>query len=112
MTERGPASLPSGRLYARSTILGRSPGLLAGAVRWAVARLEHPPQGRHHPTGGIVGSSRFDLALLEARQWFEKEEVFGSQGTAGMRRENSQADQINHDGRDCSEAVCNGSEQP
>ena len=61
--------------------------------------------------GAVVCRSWSDLAILEARQWFEKEEVFGSQGAAGMRRENSQADQINHDGRDCSEAVCDGSEQ-
>jgi hypothetical protein len=40
-----------------------------------------------------------------------KEQVLRSQSTAGMRRKESQADQINHDRRDCSEAVCKGSDQ-
>ena len=72
---------------------------------------EHATERRHHPTGGIVGSSWFDLALLEERQLFAKEEVLRSQSATGMRRKESQAEQINHDRRDCSEAVCNGSDQ-
>src|SRR5262249_44473699 len=75
------------------------------------APREHATERRHHPTGRIVGSSWFDLALLEERQLFAKEEVLRSQGATGMRRKESQAEQINHDRRDCSEAVCNGSDQ-
>src|SRR5262249_48266515 len=40
---------------------------------------EHATQGCHHPTGGIIGSSWFDLALLEECQLLTKEEVFCSQ---------------------------------
>ena len=72
---------------------------------------EHATKRRHHPTDEIVGSSRFDFALLEERHLFAKEEVLGSQSATGMRRKENQADQINHDRRDCSEAVCNGSDQ-
>jgi hypothetical protein len=61
--------------------------------------------------GGIVGVPWFDVALLEERQLFAKEEVFRCQGAAGMRRKQSQAEQINHDRSDRSEAVCNGSDQ-
>ena len=34
---------------------------------------EHSLQGDHHPLGGIVGASWFDLRLLEQRQLFPKE---------------------------------------
>jgi hypothetical protein len=34
---------------------------------------------------------------LEERQLFAKEQVLRSQGAAGMRRKESQADQIHHD---------------
>jgi len=72
---------------------------------------EHATERRHYPTGGIVGSSWFDLALLEERRLFAKEEVHRSQGATGMRRKENQAEQIHNDRRDCSEAVCNGSDQ-
>ena len=80
-------------------------------IHQRTAPREHATQRRHHPTGGIVGSSWFDFALLEERQLFAKEEVLGSQSAAGMRRKESQADQINHDRTDRSEAVCHGSDQ-
>jgi hypothetical protein len=80
-------------------------------IHQRMAPGEHPTQGRHHPTGGIVGSSWFNFPLLEERQLFAKEELFGSQGAAGMRRKESQADQIDHDVRERLEAVSNGSEQ-
>ena len=79
-------------------------------IHQRTAPREHATERRHHPTGGIVGSSWFDLALLEERQLFAKEEVLRSQGATGMGRKESQTDQINHDRRDCSEAVCNGSD--
>ena len=51
------------------------------------------------------------LRSWKSAQLFAKEEVLGSQSATGMRRKENQADQINHDRRDCSEAVCNGSDQ-
>jgi hypothetical protein len=80
-------------------------------IHQRVAPWEHPTQGRHHPTGGIVSSSWFDLALLEERQLLAKEEVFCSQSSARMRHEDSQSDQIHHNWHDRSEAMCNGSEE-
>src|SRR4029077_10388222 len=64
-------------------------------IHQRTAPREHATQRRHHPTGGIVGSSWFDFALLEQRQLFAKEEVLRSQSATGMRRKESQADQIN-----------------
>ena len=80
-------------------------------IHQRIAPGEHPTQGRHHPTGGIVGSSWFDLALLEERQLLTKEEVFCSQGSTGMGREDTQTEQICHNWHDRSEAMCNGSEE-
>jgi len=37
-------------------------------IHQRIAPAEHPTQGCHHPTRGIVGSSRFDSPLLEERQ--------------------------------------------
>jgi hypothetical protein len=37
---------------------------------------EHAPERPHYPPGGVVGTSWFDLALLEERQLFTKEEIF------------------------------------
>ena len=71
---------------------------------------EHSAQGGHHPPGRIVGPSWFDLSLLEERQLLPKEEILRSQGAAGMRREESQSDQVDHDQGQRPEAVCNGAE--
>ena len=40
-----------------------------------------------------------------------EEQVLRSQGSAGMRREQSQSDQVEHNQRQCSEAVCHGAEK-
>ena len=80
-------------------------------IHQRVAPWEHPTQGRHHPTGGIVGSSWFDLALLEESQLLAKEEVFCSQSSARMCHEDSQSNQIHHNWHDRSEAMSNGSEE-
>ena len=66
-------------------------------IHQRTAPREHATERRHHPTGRIVGSSWFDFALLEERQLLAKEEVLGSQSATGMRRKESQADQIHHD---------------
>src|SRR5215471_15603895 len=41
-------------------------------IHQRAAPREHATQRRHHPTGGIVGSSWFDFALLEERQLFAR----------------------------------------
>src|SRR5262249_27840739 len=51
------------------------------------------------------------IQKLFERQLFGKEEVLRSQGATGMRRKENQAEQIHNDRRNCSEAVCNGSDQ-
>src|SRR5262249_3835602 len=44
---------------------------------------EHAAERRHHPPGGVMGASWLDLALLEERQLFPKEEF----SAARARRE-------------------------
>ena len=51
-----------------------------------------------------------NLPLLEERQLLAKEEILRSQGTAGMRREESQSDQVEHDQGQRPKAVCNDPE--
>ena len=80
-------------------------------IHQRVAPWEHPTQVHHHPTGGIVGSSWFDLALLEESQLLAKEEVFCSQSSARMRHEDSQSDQVHYNWNDRSEAMCNAPEE-
>src|SRR5262249_21217870 len=80
-------------------------------IHQRIAPREHATQGCHQPTGGIIGSSWFDLALLEECQLLTKEEVFCGQRSPRMDRKDGQTDQINHNWHDRSEAMCNGSEE-
>src|SRR5262245_7869121 len=52
-------------------------------IHQRIAPREHATQGCHHPTGGIVGLSWFDLALLEECQLLTKERF----SAASARRE-------------------------
>jgi hypothetical protein len=54
-------------------------------------------RGGHHPPGRIGGPSWFNLPFLEEGQLLAKEEILRSQGTAGMRREENQSDEVEHD---------------
>ena len=71
-------------------------------ARWLLA------QSRHHPPTGVVGPSWLNLPLLKQRQLFPEKKVLCGQSAAGMRHEESQSDEVQHDERQCSKAVCNG----
>ncbi len=57
------------------------------------------------PSWSVMAPDHADHIRLDIHQ------ILHGQGAARMRREDSQMDQINHYGRDRSEALCNGSEQ-
>jgi hypothetical protein len=79
-------------------------------VHQRIPPLEDSAHSGHHPPGRIVGSSWFNLPPLEEGQLLAKEEILRSQGTAGMRREESQSDQVEHDQGQRPKAVYNGVE--
>ena len=41
----------------------------------SIAPSEHSAQSRHHPTRGIIGPSRFNLAFLKQRQLLPEEQI-------------------------------------
>jgi len=74
-------------------------------IRQRILPLEHLTQSRHQPASGIVGSSGFDLSLLEESQLLAQKQILCGKGPAGTGREESQSDEVHDYQGHCPKAV-------